>query len=109
MPASFQNVRSTWLPEIHHHCPGTPYLIVGTRVDTRNEASVREKPSERDLAVTEKEDGEKMATELGAVGYVECSALTRFNLEDVFNKVRHNGRGANCLCKMHQTFIDNVT
>ena len=108
MPASFQNVRRNWLPEIHHHCPGTPFLIVGTRVDTRNEQCVREKLSERDLVVTEKEDGDKMATELGAVGYVECSALTRVNLDDVFDKVRHNGRGANCLRMIQQTFIDNV-
>ncbi|KAH6970321.1 P-loop containing nucleoside triphosphate hydrolase protein [Fusarium avenaceum] len=87
MPVSFQNVRRNWLPEIRHHCPSALYLIVGTRMDTRDGPSVRDKMSEQDLAVIQTEDGEKMAAELGAVEYVECSALTRSKLEDVFNKV----------------------
>jgi len=35
-----------------------------------------------------KEDGERMARELGAVKYVECSALTQYKLKDVFDEVR---------------------
>jgi Ras family len=34
-----------------------------------------------------KEMGERMAKELGAVRYVECSALTQFKLKDVFDEV----------------------
>lgn len=33
-----------------------------------------------------KEDGERMAKDLGAVKYVECSALTQFKLKDVFDE-----------------------
>jgi len=36
-----------------------------------------------------KDMGERMAKELGAVRYVECSALTQFKLKDVFDEVCH--------------------
>lgn len=35
----------------------------------------------------QKEDGERMAKDLGAVKYVECSALTQYKLKDVFDEV----------------------
>lgn len=86
-PASFENVREKWFPEVHHHCPGVPCLIVGTQVDLRDEPSVREKLQKQRMSPVKKEDGERMAKELGAVKYVECSALTQFKLKDVFDEV----------------------
>lgn len=86
-PASFENVREKWFPEVHHHCPGVPCLIVGTQVDLRDDPSVREKLARQKMNPVRKEDGERMAKELGAVKYVECSALTQFKLKDVFDEV----------------------
>lgn len=86
-PASFENVREKWFPEVHHHCPGVPCLIVGTQVDLREDPSVREKLSKQKMSPVRKEDGERMAKDLGAVKYVECSALTQYKLKDVFDEV----------------------
>jgi cell division control protein 42 len=86
-PASFENVREKWFPEVHHHCPGVPCLIVGTQTDLRDDPSVREKLGKQKMSPVRKEDGEKMARELGAVRYVECSALTQYKLKDVFDEV----------------------
>jgi cell division control protein 42 len=86
-PASFENVREKWFPEVHHHCPGVPCLIVGTQTDLREDPGVREKLARQKMTPVRKEDGERMAKELGAVKYVECSALTQYKLKDVFDEV----------------------
>lgn len=86
-PASFENVREKWFPEVHHHCPGVPCLIVGTQTDLRDDSGVREKLARQKMQPIRKEDGDRMAKELGAVKYVECSALTQYKLKDVFDEV----------------------
>ncbi|KKA25264.1 Cell division control protein 42 [Rasamsonia emersonii CBS 393.64] len=85
-PASFENVREKWFPEVHHHCPGVPCLIVGTQTDLRDDPVVREKLAKQKMQPIRKEDGDRMAKELGAVKYVECSALTQYKLKDVFDE-----------------------
>jgi cell division control protein 42 len=40
-PASFENVKEKWFPEVRHHCPGVPCLIVGTQVDLREDPQVK--------------------------------------------------------------------
>lgn len=53
----------------------------------RDDPQVREKLSKQKMQPVRKEDGERMAKDLGAVKYVECSALTQFKLKDVFDEV----------------------
>ena len=65
-----------------------PCLIVGTQTDLRDDAQVRDKLAKQKMQPVRKEDGERMAKDLGAVKYVECSALTQFKLKDVFDEVR---------------------
>ena len=62
-------------------------MIVGTQTDLRDDPSVREKLAKQKMSPVRKEDGERMAKELGAVKYVECSALTQYKLKDVFDEV----------------------
>ena len=86
-PASFENVKEKWFPEVHHHCPGVPCLIVGTQVDLRDDSQVIEKLSRQKQRPVALEQGERLARELGAVKYVECSALTQKGLKNVFDEV----------------------
>ena len=42
-PASFENVKANWLPEVKSHCPNVPIMLVETQMDLRNDASPLEK------------------------------------------------------------------
>ena len=35
----FENVKEKWVPEITHHCPKTPFLLIGTQIDLRDDPS----------------------------------------------------------------------
>ena len=84
---SFENVSEKWFPEIHHHCPGVPCLIVGTQTDLRDDPAAMKKLAKQMNTQVDKEEGERLAKRLGAVKYVECSALTQYKLKDVFDEV----------------------
>lgn len=66
-----------WVPEITHHCQKTPFLLVGTQIDLREDATTVEKLAKNKQKSISFEQGEKLAKELKAVKYVECSALTQ--------------------------------
>ena len=66
-----------WVPEITHHCQKTPFLLVGTQIDLRDDAATIEKLAKNKQKPITGEQGEKLAKELKAVKYVECSALTQ--------------------------------
>lgn len=65
------------MPEITHHCQKTPFLLVGTQIDLRDENTTLEKLAKNKQKPITMEQGEKLAKELKAVKYVECSALTQ--------------------------------
>uniref|UniRef100_A0AAZ1XFY3 Cell division control protein 42 homolog n=1 Tax=Oreochromis aureus TaxID=47969 RepID=A0AAZ1XFY3_OREAU len=85
-PSSFENVKEKWVPEITHHCPKTPFLLVGTQVDLRDDPSTVEKLFKNKQRPMTPETGERLARELKAVKYVECSALTQRGLKNVFDE-----------------------
>lgn len=85
-PASYENVREKWLPEVRHHCPGVPCLIVGTQVDLRDDPAVIERLARQKQRPITTEMGERVTRELGAIKYVECSALTQKGLKNVFDE-----------------------
>jgi len=66
-----------WVPEITHHCQKTPFLLVGTQVDLRDDVGTLEKLQKNRQKPVSIEIGEKLARDLRAVKYVECSALTQ--------------------------------
>lgn len=71
-----------WVPEITHHCPKTPFLLVGTQIDLRDDPSTTEKLAKNKQKPITPETAEKLARDLKAVKYVECSALTQVSARE---------------------------
>ncbi|CAG2118111.1 unnamed protein product [Medioppia subpectinata] len=84
-PASFENVRSKWYPEVSHHCPQTPIVLVGTKLDLRDDPKINDKLKLRKLRPVSYARGLSMAKDIGATKYHECSALTKKGLKNVFD------------------------
>ncbi|XP_019206420.1 cell division control protein 42 homolog isoform X4 [Oreochromis niloticus] len=84
--SSFKNVTEKWVPEISHHCPATPFLLVGTQVHLRDDSDTLKKLAQSKQQAVTFTSGEKLARELKAVKYVECSAETEEGLKNVFDE-----------------------
>ncbi|KAL9055878.1 MAG: hypothetical protein Q9162_003304 [Coniocarpon cinnabarinum] len=85
-PPSFDNVKAKWYPEIEHHAPSVPIILVGTKLDLRDDTSTKETLRTRRMAPITFEQGVAVAKEIKAVKYLECSALTQRNLKSVFDE-----------------------
>ncbi|XP_067014417.1 ras-like GTP-binding protein RhoL [Anabrus simplex] len=72
--SSYENVVSKWYPEIRHHCPHIPVVLVATKIDLREEDGD---------ALTEA-DGRMLKKRIKAARYVECSAKNMQGIEEVF-------------------------
>jgi len=84
-PYSYENVKETWLPELRHHCPNVPIILVGTKIDLRDDDKTLEELRGQGKSAITPEMGQKLATEIKALKYLECSALTRKGLKNVFD------------------------
>jgi len=85
-PSSFENVSAKWFPEVSHHCPNTPLLLVGTKLDLRDDSETISRLREKNLAPITYEQGMAKQKEISAVKYMECSALTQKGLKQVFDE-----------------------
>lgn len=85
-----------WVPEITHHCPKTPFLLVGTQIDLRDDSSTIEKLAKNKQKPIILDNAEKLAKDLKAVKYVECSALTQVSSQNYLPLYNYNNNN-NCL------------
>ncbi|XP_072339068.1 rho-related GTP-binding protein RhoG-like [Scyliorhinus torazame] len=83
-PPSYENVRHKWHPEVTHHCPDVPMLLVGTKKDLRNDPETIKKLKDPSLAPIMQHQGNELAKQIQAVKYMECSALNQEGIKEVF-------------------------
>lgn len=82
---SLDNIKTKWIKETKSHSPNAIYMLVGTKLDLREDEDFveRMKTNTNDKIVTT-EDGLKYMNELKCHDYKECSALTTDGLKEVF-------------------------
>jgi len=85
-PPSFENVKTKWWPEISHHAPNIPIILVGTKLDLRDDKKALTALRDKKMLPITFAQGVQMAKDIGAVKYLECSALTQKGLKNVFDE-----------------------
>jgi len=103
---SMERIRSFWVPECKRHAPKAPYVVVGTKRDIRDAARDRLEDLKQTLCGSENEAtgrihleaefikefvtqdrGKRMAQEVGARGFYECSSMYRDGTRNLFESV----------------------
>ena len=71
---------------MRQHCPNTPIVLVGTKLDLRNDEQVTEDLKSRGLSPVATTQALEIKEKIGASSYVECSSRTKENLEYLFDE-----------------------
>ncbi|GMM32069.1 Rho family GTPase [Martiniozyma asiatica (nom. inval.)] len=74
---SLANVKHKWVGEILEHCQGVKLILVALKADLRAEEGKR---------LVTYEEGLKVAKEIGALRYLECSAIKNRGVKEVFTE-----------------------
>ncbi|VAI42610.1 unnamed protein product [Triticum turgidum subsp. durum] len=72
--ASYENVSKKWIPELKHYAPGVPIILVGTKLDLRDDKQFFvDHPGAVPITTAQ---GEELKKLIGAPYYIECSSKT---------------------------------
>ena len=82
-PMSFYNAWAKWYAEVRFYCPRTPIVIVGTKLDLRENI---EKIDGKRPPVISQSQAEGMAGHRLSVQYLECSAVKPEGIDTIFDK-----------------------
>jgi GTPase SAR1 family protein len=69
-----------WHPEISHHAPNIPMVLVGTKLDLREDADTIQKLRERRMTPIAYQQASQMAKDIGAVRYTSIVPDKLFGL-----------------------------
>lgn len=89
-PHSMEQVTEKWLPEIDQHMSNTPFVIVCTKVDLRDDASaIQEMQDKYGRDPYPYEEGRELARKLNAQAYMEISSLHKKGLREMCLQAVH--------------------
>eukprot|EP00467_Chlorarachnion_reptans_P016712 CAMPEP_0114503438 /NCGR_PEP_ID=MMETSP0109-20121206/9646_1 /TAXON_ID=29199 /ORGANISM="Chlorarachnion reptans, Strain CCCM449" /LENGTH=195 /DNA_ID=CAMNT_0001681463 /DNA_START=41 /DNA_END=628 /DNA_ORIENTATION=- len=82
---SLKNVWQKWAPEIRDHDKNAHIILVGNKVDLRDDEKFCKRFKQLGHTLVTKDEGKEVAKKIGASSYHECSALTQEGLREVFD------------------------
>ncbi|GAB2225272.1 hypothetical protein Droror1_Dr00006063 [Drosera rotundifolia] len=82
--ASYENVLKKWMPELRRFAPNVPIVLVGTKLDLREQGGYSDPTGSNIISSTQ---GEELRKQIGAAAYIECSSKTQQNVKAVFDTV----------------------
>ena len=85
-PASYENIKEKWIPEVKHHMPNIPIVLVGNQIDLKTEPDWLERLAKRKQQPITTEMGKKLARKINAAAYVESSCWDKRGVQNVFEK-----------------------
>lgn len=88
---SYANVEAKWIPELAHEAPGKPWVLVGTKIDLRDDPQANARLQSEGRRMISYDEGVALAQRLGARAYLECSALTQEGLKNCFDSAINVG------------------
>ncbi|KAF7584439.1 GTP-binding protein RHO1 domain protein [Clavispora lusitaniae] len=83
-PDSLDNVLEKWISEVLHFCQGVPIILVGCKVDLRNDPATIKALAQENQQPVSSSEGEAVAQKIGTQYYLECSARTGQGVREVF-------------------------
>ncbi|PAA59615.1 hypothetical protein BOX15_Mlig011847g2, partial [Macrostomum lignano] len=85
-PHSRDNVLAKWYPELQHHCGNAPIILVGTKSDLRTDPDKLKELERFGQKPVSTEEGRRLAHEIRAEAYMECSAKLNMGLKELFEE-----------------------
>uniref|UniRef100_A0A914PGU4 Uncharacterized protein n=1 Tax=Panagrolaimus davidi TaxID=227884 RepID=A0A914PGU4_9BILA len=85
-PETLKDIPKYWIPEVRHFCPNIPFILVGIQKDLRNDPKTIAELARKNHEPVKYKQGKAMAKKIGAFAYVECSAVTKEGVHEVFEK-----------------------
>ncbi|XP_031487025.1 rac-like GTP-binding protein 2 [Nymphaea colorata] len=79
--ASYENVLKKWMPELRRFAPNVPIVLVGTKLDLREDCVA----DHLIAASVTTAQGEELRRQIGAAAYIECSSKTQQNIKSIFD------------------------
>ncbi|KPI42900.1 GTP-binding protein RHO3 [Cyphellophora attinorum] len=92
---SLENVSSKWLQEINEHCPGVKIVLCALKCDLREEqekdddeeeAAPPQQPAGGAKVMIQYNEGLEVARQIGALRYLECSAMRNRGVNEAFTE-----------------------